>query len=151
MTVGMTFQQAVIIGLVHTKSYDYRYVLSAGQDCRIGFSASCDISFHGPVYVHNHIVLLTINPGIWLCDHVAGTKHFVTTYPIHLQRQDYDCSMFLLNLLPVYQYWRCPNPQNSTIWTFQIYKLIRLSLCAWSIHVNHLSLRQLCVNMCGKE
>ena len=65
MTVGMAFQWGMILRLVLTTSYDYRYGLSAGHDCRTGFRASRDISFHGPVYIHNHLlVLLTVTPGL---------------------------------------------------------------------------------------
>jgi hypothetical protein len=75
MIVGMTLQQAMIVGLVLTKSCDYRYGISGGPDCRTGFRASCGISFHVPLYIRNHLlVLLTVTPGLWLCHQVAGTK-----------------------------------------------------------------------------
>jgi hypothetical protein len=63
MIIGMTLQQAMIVELVHKTSYDHRYGLSVGKDYRTCFSASCDISFHDPVYIHyHHLVLLTVTP-----------------------------------------------------------------------------------------
>jgi len=74
MILGMTFQQAIIVGLVLT-NHDYRYGLSAGHVCRTGFRASCNISSHRPVDIHNHLlVLLTDSSGLQLCDQVGGTK-----------------------------------------------------------------------------
>ena len=65
MIIGMTLQQAMIVGLVLKTSCDHRYGLSAGNDCRTCFSASSDILFHDPVYIHNHLlVLLTDTPGL---------------------------------------------------------------------------------------
>jgi hypothetical protein len=58
MIVGMAFQQAMIVGLVLKTSYDCRYDLSAGHVCRAAFKATCDISFRGPVNIHNHSVFL---------------------------------------------------------------------------------------------
>ena len=54
----------MIEGLVLTTNYDSMYGLSAGHDYRTGFSVSCNISFHGPVYIHNHLVLLTVILGL---------------------------------------------------------------------------------------
>ena len=74
MTAGMTFQQAMIVGLVLT-SHDYRYGHAAGHDCRTDFRASCNISYYRPVDILNHLlVLLTNSPGLRLCDQVAGNK-----------------------------------------------------------------------------
>jgi hypothetical protein len=67
MSVGLVFKPAMIVGLVLTARHDYRYGLSAGHDCRTGFRASCDISFHGPVDIHNNLlVLLPDSPGLIL-------------------------------------------------------------------------------------
>jgi hypothetical protein len=61
----MTIQQAVILGLVVTTNYDYRYGLLAGHNCRTGFSASCGVSLHDPVYIRNKVlVLLRVTPGL---------------------------------------------------------------------------------------
>jgi len=49
MIAGMTLQQGLIISIVLSTSYDYKYGLSSGHDCKIGFRASCDISSHGLV------------------------------------------------------------------------------------------------------
>jgi hypothetical protein len=61
----MAFQQAMIVGMVLTSNYDYRYRFSAGHDCKTGFRERCDISLHGPVDIHNNLlVLLTDDPGL---------------------------------------------------------------------------------------
>jgi hypothetical protein len=57
-------QQTMIVGLVFTTSYVSNYGLLADHDYRTGFSASCDISFHVPVYILNHfLVLLRVTTG----------------------------------------------------------------------------------------
>jgi len=42
--VGLAFQQVMLEGLLLTTSYYYRYGLSAGEDFRTRFRASCDFS-----------------------------------------------------------------------------------------------------------
>jgi hypothetical protein len=61
MMVGLNLSYDIILGLVLTTNYDYIYGLSAGHDCRTGFSATCDISFHAPVYIHNNFPLVGYN------------------------------------------------------------------------------------------
>ena len=65
----------MILGMVLTSSYDYRNRHSDGHNCRNGFRASCDISSHGPVNIHNHLlVLLIVTPGLLSCGQVDGTN-----------------------------------------------------------------------------
>jgi hypothetical protein len=61
MIVGLGFQQAMIVGLVLTTNYDYRYGLSYGHDGMTDFRVCCDIPCHVPVYIRNNLlVLLTV-------------------------------------------------------------------------------------------
>jgi hypothetical protein len=56
-------QQTMIAGLALVQA-DSSYGLSADHDYRTGFSASCDIAVHVPVYiVNNFLVLLTVTTG----------------------------------------------------------------------------------------
>jgi hypothetical protein len=89
MMVGMTFQQAMIVGLVLKSSYDNRY--GCQQVIIVGLAllraVICNL-FRGPVFIHNHLlVLLTVTPGLLWCDHVAGIK-VSKTYPLHISAKN---------------------------------------------------------------
>jgi hypothetical protein len=65
----------MILRVVLTSSYEYRYGHSDGHDFRNGFRANCAISSHGPVNIYNHLlVLLIVTPGLLSCGQVDGTK-----------------------------------------------------------------------------
>jgi hypothetical protein len=61
----MNFQQAVIVGLILTTSYDYKYGLSAGHDCKTDFRASLCylVSWSGDIH-NDLLILLTVTLGL---------------------------------------------------------------------------------------
>jgi len=134
-------------GLLLTTSYVYRYGLSAGQDCGTRFRASWDFSV---LMVWLIFIIIFSFCSQLLLDYdcvikYTGNKVSYQLTAYNLSTKNLISAWPFVKVLTLYQYWLCHTHKTKLFENFRFTTLSILSLCAWSMDVNDLSLLKLCL------